>query len=127
MFRHVESITGSRHLVTIENAISVAEIAYMADVTDRDINRLVDEDILPRVLIIRGAGRRLAPLSAPFATFYFSTSEDLTKSARIRVISTLIERLAKRSDFDQLLTLSIRPKNVDFDWRVADQSWAVVL
>lgn len=114
-------------MLTIENSISVAETAYMADVTDRDINRLVDEDILPRALIIRVAGRRLAPLSAPFATFYFRTSEDLTKSARIRVISTIIERLAKRSDFDQFLTLSERLKDVDFDWKVSEQSWSVVL
>lgn len=113
-------------MLTVENSLSVAEVAYVADVTDREVNRLVDENILPKPLIVPTAGRRLAPLSAPFATFYFRTSDDLTKPARIRVISTITDRLARRSDFDQFLTLS-DDVWVDFDWRVMEPTWSVVL
>lgn len=114
-------------MLTMEQTISIAEAAYMADVSDRDINRLVDEHILPGALIAQGTSRRLARLSAPFAAFYFQTSEDLSKSARMRVISKLVERLALRSDFDQFLALSGRLRHAHFDWRVSEDVWTVEL
>lgn len=98
-------------------AASAAEIAFIAGLTDREINRLVDEDVLRAPLVHRTDGRRFAPLTAPFATFWFSASDNLTRAARINVIETLTRRLLDRPDFDVILTLGAHALH-DFDWRV---------
>jgi uncharacterized protein (DUF433 family) len=98
-------------------AASAAEIAFIAGLTDREINRLVDEDVLRAPLVQRTDGRRFAPLTAPFATFWFSASDNLTRAARINVIETLTQRLLDQPDFDVILTLSVQALR-DFDWCV---------
>jgi uncharacterized protein (DUF433 family) len=105
-------------MLTLGKSVSAAEVAFLAGRTDKEINRLVDEDVLPSALVLREHGRHFAPLTAPFANFYFDASEALTRAARIQVIATLIERLGNRPDFDLFLTLSERMKIIDFDWSV---------
>ncbi len=56
--------------------VPTSEAAFIADVSDRDMNRAVDEHILLEPLIRSGNGRRFAPLGAALASFYF-TSEDV--------------------------------------------------
>jgi uncharacterized protein (DUF433 family) len=114
-------------MLTAAQSVSVAEVAYMAGLTDRDINRLVDEDVLPQTLLWRDHGRRFAPLTAPLATFYFQASEDLTRSARVHVIQTITTRLRKRPDFDIFLTLSEPVLRADFDWSVQERFFTVFL
>ena len=58
-------------MLTPGKTVSAAEIAFMADLTDKEINRLVDDEVLPSDLVLRDHGRRFAPLTAPFANFYF--------------------------------------------------------
>ncbi|OTP78880.1 hypothetical protein PAMC26577_03020 [Caballeronia sordidicola] len=99
----------------------------MAGLTDKEINRLVDDEVLPTDLVLREHGRRFAPLTAPFANFYFFAGEYLTRAARIRVIATLMDRLRKRPDFDLFLALSDRSRNVDFDWSVTHAPVTVLL
>jgi uncharacterized protein (DUF433 family) len=114
-------------MLTTDNSVSAAEVAYIAGVTDKDINRLVDDHVLPHALWWRDRGRRFAPLTAPFATFYFGASGDLTRAARIRVIATLTSRLRERPDFDEFLSLSDRLADIDFDWSVSQASITVFL
>jgi uncharacterized protein (DUF433 family) len=114
-------------MLTLGKSVSAAEVAFLAGRTDREINRLVDEDVLPSALILREHGRHFAPLTAPFATFYFDASEALTRAARIQVIATLMDRLRNRPDFDLFLTLSDQLKTADFDWSVTLASVTVLL
>jgi uncharacterized protein (DUF433 family) len=107
-------------------AASVAEIAFIAGLTDREINRLVDEDVLRAPLVLRVDGRRFAPLTAPFASFYFSASDNLTRTARISVIDTLTRRLLDRPDLDACLALSGHALR-NFDWSVQFDALTVVL
>ena len=107
-------------------AASAAEIAFIAGLTDREINRLVDEDVLRAPLVLRTDGRRFALLTAPFATFWFSASDNLTRAARINVIETLTRRLLDRPDFDFILTLSLHALH-NFDWRVQIDTLTVEL
>jgi hypothetical protein len=44
-------------MLTARNAVSAAEAAFIADLTDKDINRLVDEEVLPAALVVRVEGR----------------------------------------------------------------------
>lgn len=108
-------------------AASAAEIAFIAGLTDREINRLVDEKVLRAPLVERDDGRRFAPLTAPFATFYFGASDNLTRAARVNVIETLTQRLLDRPDVESLLTLRSSTLH-NFDWSVQfDAALTVVL
>jgi uncharacterized protein (DUF433 family) len=107
-------------------AASAAEIAFIAGLTDREINRLVDEEVLRAPLVNRTDGRRFAPLTAPFATFWFGASDNLTRAARINVIDTLTQRLLDRPDFDVILALSAHALH-EFDWRVQFDALTVEL
>ncbi|CAJ0822700.1 DUF433 domain-containing protein [Ralstonia flaminis] len=100
-------------------AASTAEIAFLADLSDREINRLVDDNVLPRALVARNRSRRFAPLAAAFAEFYFQTSECLTRSARMHVIEALTERVLAHPQTEALLMLSAEMKRVRLDWTVA--------
>ncbi len=114
-------------MLSATKAVSAAEIAYIAGLTDKEVNRLVDENVLPAVLVFRGDGRRFAPLTAPFAIFYFRASEDLTRAARVKVIETLIKRLSERPDFDDFLALSEWVLSAGFDWSVTRDTFTVFL
>ena len=103
-------------MLTAGNAVSAAHVAFLAGVTDKEINRLVDEEVLPPTLVWREHGRRFAPLTAPLAQFYFQTSDELTRTMRRHVIEHITSRLAQRADFDNFLILSSRALHADFDW-----------
>ncbi|UGS91262.1 DUF433 domain-containing protein [Ralstonia wenshanensis] len=91
----------------------------MAGITDRSIIRLVDEGVLPSILVVPDRDLRLAPLAAVFARFYLGERGNLTRSARIRVTMTLIDRLRERSDFEVFLVLSERLEHTQFEWSVS--------
>jgi uncharacterized protein (DUF433 family) len=114
-------------MLSAKKGVSAAEIAFIAGLTDKEVNRLVDENILPAVLFFRGEGRRFAPLTAPIAIFYFRASEDLTRAARVKVIQTLIGRLSERPDFDDFLALNEWVLRAGFDWSVASETFTVFL
>ena len=114
-------------MLTAGKAVSAAHVAFMAGVTDREINRLVDENVLPHALVWRDHGRRFAPLTAPLADFYFQASEELTRSARLYVIQVITERLERRPDFDAFLELNEGVLGADFDWSVRHRFWTVAL
>jgi len=114
-------------MLTAGKSVSAAHVAFMADVTDTDINRLVDTDVLPRALFLRDHGRRFAPLTAAFASFYFQTQDELTRSARRQVIWDLTARLERRPDFDAFLALNTTVLHADFDWSIHHDFLTVTL
>lgn len=96
--------------------VAPAEAAFIADISDRDVNRIIDEHILPESLYEQANGRRFWKLACAFAHFYFDTDKDLTKSLRQGVIEQITQKVLLRTDRDEYLSLT-RPV-VQGDWTV---------
>ncbi len=99
-----------------ESWVPSAEVAFIAGLTDKEINRAVDEDVLPENLVKRDDGRQFARIVSLFAKFYFETSDELSKALRQNVIAVLNRRVLGRQDADEVLALHFAPSAVD--WRV---------
>jgi uncharacterized protein (DUF433 family) len=96
--------------------VPTPEAAFLADLSDRDMNRVVDEHILPESLIRIDRGRRFARLGAAFARFYFNTAE-LRAEFRRNVLKEVTTRLIDRPDSYLILSLTeAMPK--DLNWRI---------
>ena len=66
--------------------LSTTEAAVAAGVSVRDINRVVDEHILPDSLYSSEKMRRFRTDACLLIAFYFSTADRLTADARLRMI-----------------------------------------
>lgn len=97
--------------------IPAAEAAFISNLTDKQIQRAVDDHILQAPLVSRQNGRRFARLGSALANFYFSFESTLTAQARRQVIQLITARLQKRSDWEAMLDL--RAPLVAVDWSVA--------
>ncbi|SFG43294.1 Uncharacterized conserved protein, DUF433 family [Duganella sp. CF458] len=73
--------------------VSSVEAAYIADVTDRDVHRAIDEQIVPDGFIQLSNGRRLSRLAAAFIAFYYKTETMFTASMRKRVLNTIADQV----------------------------------
>ncbi len=73
--------------------LTPTETAVVASVSVRDVNRVIDEKILPEALyaVGRDRTRRLFVDSCVFISFYFETSDRLTAEERSRTISTAMQ------------------------------------
>jgi uncharacterized protein (DUF433 family) len=69
------------------------EAAVVASVTVRDINRVIDEKILPERLYTLAGGRRLHVVACPLIGFYFHAAKALTSEERGLLIRRLSERI----------------------------------
>ena len=89
--------------------IPTAEAAFIAGLTDRQMNRVVDERLVPEPLIEqRDNSRQFTLLGAAFAKFYFATEDLLIANARRQVLEELTARvvcLPKRNDVLTLLLI----------------------
>lgn len=99
-----------------EALVAPAEAAFIAGISDRDVNRIIDECLLPESLYDKGHRRRFRKLVCGFARFYFDTDKDLTKSLWHGVIQQITDKVLLRVDRDDLLSLT-RPI-VHGDWTV---------
>lgn len=97
--------------------ISTAEAAFVGRLTDRQINRVVDEHLVPSWLLSQtGTSRSFARLTAAFARFYIDMENTLAASARRHVVDTLCKRVSDL-EFDQrqvVLRLADLPQNLDW-------------
>lgn len=73
--------------------LTPTEAALVADVSVRDINRAIDEKILPERLYTLANGRRLDAAACPLVGFYFHAAKALTAEERGLVIRLMSERL----------------------------------
>ena len=80
-------------------------LAFIADVSDREMNRAVDEHILPEPLIRSGNGRRFARLGAALASFYFTSEDVYTATLRRKVVEEVSAMLRARGDMESILAL----------------------
>lgn len=87
--------------------INSAKAAYIAGLNDRQINRMVDENIGPSELVqIENSSRLVAPLYAALARFYFETDGVFQPQARREVIKKFAWRLSQSSCKENWLCLS---------------------
>ena len=94
--------------------VPAAEAAFIAGLSDRQIQRALDENILVAPLVQHGTSRRFARLAAPLARFYFDLDEVLTAAARRQVIATLTQRVQARPDRDAIFGLTAPLATVDW-------------
>jgi uncharacterized protein (DUF433 family) len=82
-----------------------AEAAYIAELTDRDMNRVFDERLVPDQLVRTDSGRRFARLASAFARFYFTTDGIFAAALRRKVLAELTERVVVMGNKDRILAL----------------------
>ncbi len=88
--------------------IPTAEAAFIAGLTDRQMNRVVDEHLVPEPLFEqRGSSRLFTRLGAAFAKFYFATEDQLLAGARRQILDELNSRVDRLAAKDQVLTLRL--------------------
>ena len=97
-----------------------AEAMFIAGISGRQLDRVVDEHLVPDdMLSLRGPTRLYARLVAPFARFYFETEPTLVAAARRAVVSELFSRVQAVQACESILALSDIP--AELNWKVAIQ------
>ncbi|MBB4287255.1 uncharacterized protein (DUF433 family) [Roseospira goensis] len=97
------------------------EAAVVAGVTLRDVNRVIDERILPERLYSVADGRRVHLAACPLVGFYVRAARALTAEERLALIGRFSERITA--------PLLARPFEgwAEADWRVDDDFLSVSL
>ncbi|HEX7887325.1 MAG TPA: DUF433 domain-containing protein [Phenylobacterium sp.] len=83
-------------MAAIRELLTPSEAAVVAGVSVRDVNRVIDEHIVPEALYSLKGGRWLKSQACAYVRFYFHTAKALTSDERTRVIRTL-SAMKKRS------------------------------
>ena len=100
-----------------------AEAAFIAGLTDRQMNRVVDEHLVPASLFAKqGSSRLYTRLGAAFAKFYFATEDLLIAGARRQVLEELAARVEGLPGKNRVLTLVLLDA---ISWRVERQAVSV--
>lgn len=73
--------------------VTPSEAAIVAGVTVRDINRVIDEKILPEGFTTVEDGRRIQLAACPLVGFYFRAARALTAEERLLLIHRFSERI----------------------------------
>lgn len=98
--------------------VPTAEAAFIAGLSDRQMNRVVDEHLVPDVLVgQQGSTRLFTRLCAAFARFYFDTEDILIASARRQVLEELTSRVTRSPAREAVLALVQVP--AELSWKVA--------
>jgi len=96
-----------------------AEAAFIAGLTQQQMNRMADEHLVPDFLLSREDGsRRFARITAAWAKFFFDTDGLLIAAARKSILSELTARVAKSTSSDHMMCLHSLAK--DIDWTFVD-------
>ena len=103
--------------------IPTAEAAFIAGLTDRQMNRVVDEHLVPASLFAKqGSSRLYTRLGAAFAKFYFATEDLLIAGARRQVLEELATRVEGLPGKNRVLTLVLLDA---ISWKVERQAVSV--
>jgi len=79
--------------------LTATEAAVVAHVSIRDVNRAIDERILPSGFFRAGAERNVAAAGCPLIAFYFESAERLTSKERLWAIERAGARLKTQGAF----------------------------
>lgn len=107
--------------------VPAAEAAYIGGVSATQMNRLVDEALVPPSLFRKENGARtVARLMGAYASFFFATDAVLLAAARKQVLADVTARLERSQVRDQLFALQ-EISDADIDWTVATPGRGVVI
>jgi uncharacterized protein (DUF433 family) len=98
-------------LEAVAELLTASEAAVVASVSLRDINRVIDEHILPRAFMRAEGGRMLEATGCALISFYFGSAKRLTADERQLVIARVGEKL---------LSMDLKKKFARDDWVVRD-------
>ena len=98
--------------------LTLSEAAVVASVTVRDINRVIDEKILPERFYTLEGGRQLHVTACPLVSFYFHAAKALTAEERGLLIRRLSERIGP--DRAHRPIAGWRKTSRAADWSVSD-------
>ena len=98
--------------------LTLTEAAVVAGVTVRDINRVIDEKILPEWFYTLDGGRRLRVAACPLVGFYFHAAKALTSEERGLLIRRLSERIGP--EIARRPVARWRKSSQPADWTVND-------
>lgn len=73
--------------------LTTTEAAVVASVSVRDVNRVIDEGILPREFVNVAQGRRVLASGCALISFYFESAKRLTSEVRLWAIRNAASRL----------------------------------
>ena len=100
--------------------VPTATAAFIADLSAAQMQRIVDDAVVSEPLVGRSDGRAFAVLTSALAKFYFDTTMDLTREARIRYIGSMVERVSSRRD--AVLVFSLKGQWADIDWTIKSRA-----
>src|SRR5882757_1445982 len=95
--------------------LTASEAAVVASVSVRDINRAIDERILPDDFIRLGNGRQVVAAGCSLISFYFESAKRLTSEQRLSAIRRVGPRLHRP------LSATLLKE----DWSVRDEFLAI--
>lgn len=78
-----------------EELLTATEAAVVSCVSVRDVNRAIDEKILPHGFLGAGSERTVLAAGCPLIAFYFESAEHLTSKERLWAIKCAGPRLRK--------------------------------
>ncbi len=114
IFRPIGTFISEATIPTSADMLKPAEAAIVARVAVRDINRVIDERILPDVFFSFDGGRRVAASACALISFYFDSAKLLTAEERLFAIRLAGARMLK-------LRARALASLVEEDWTVRDE------
>ncbi|MEY2926122.1 MAG: hypothetical protein RL367_599 [Pseudomonadota bacterium] len=75
--------------------LKTTEAAMVSCVSPRDVNRVIDEGLMPSFLFNTDDGRHVTPAGCVFISFYFASADRLTSDERMHAIKVLAPKLRK--------------------------------
>jgi uncharacterized protein (DUF433 family) len=106
--------------------LKTTEAAVVAGVDVQNVNKLIDDDILPKELFVQNDARRVLPGGCAAINFYFHSADILDAVERRRAIRLLAPRLSElwwssfANNLKQDWTLHNRFVTIDFKDVLAD-------
>jgi uncharacterized protein (DUF433 family) len=95
-------------MAAVSELLTPSEAAVVAGVSVRDVNRVIDEDIVPEALYSLKGGRWLRSNACAYVRFYFHAAKALTSDERRHVIHTMSAMKRHRWTFhSEFLTVKL--------------------
>ncbi|MEB0219863.1 DUF433 domain-containing protein [Pseudomonas sp. 10B1] len=89
-----------------------AEVAYLSGLTEKEVNKAVDENILPAFYVYRKklTGYRLyAPLAAVLMSFNRAAQDVFSKKTRVEILQVFTDRLLSSPSSERMVTMELFP------------------
>lgn len=101
-------------MLAVAEMLKATEAAVVSRVSLRDVNRAIDERILPEAFVSVDNGRHVLAGACSFISFYFETAKRLTSEERLFAIRTVGPKLTRSRELAWAALLRE-------DWTVRDE------